>query len=100
MTEPARHSDVWLALEGHAAAPRFRLRAGLMREAQRLVRDSGLNQTQAARHAGVTQPRMSDLMQGRISRFSAEALVDVIGAFGERVELSFHASDKTSSAVR
>jgi len=95
MASKQRYASVWDALEDTPeAAEHMRIRAALMREAQRLVRESGLSQTEAATKSGVTQPRMSDLVRGRISKFSSDALVDIIHAFGERVEISFQDADE------
>jgi predicted XRE-type DNA-binding protein len=42
---------------------------------------------QAAEHCGVTQPRINDLLRGRVSRFSLDALVNIATALGQRVNL-------------
>ena len=59
-----------------------------MREIERWTRDSGLTQNQAARQLGITQPRLSDLMRGRIDKFSLDALVNMTGAAGLEVSVS------------
>ena len=100
MAGEQRYSSIWDALEDSPeAAEHLRIRSQLMREAQRLVRESGLNQTAAARQAGVTQPRMSDLVRGRISKFSSDALVDIIRAFGKRIEISFEEIEEPQTAA-
>ena len=47
-----------------------------------------MTQTQAAAMLGVTQPRISDLLRGRIDLFSVESLIDMITATGLQVKLS------------
>jgi len=42
---------------------------------------------EAAAQCGITQPRMNDLLRGRVSRFSLDALVNVATAIGRRVYL-------------
>ena len=59
-----------------------------MREIERWTRDSGLTQNQAARQLGITQPRLSDLMRGRIDKFSLDALVNMTGAAGLEVSVT------------
>ncbi|MBS0461669.1 MAG: XRE family transcriptional regulator [Proteobacteria bacterium] len=68
-------------------AVNLRLRAELMqRIAQRIAR-KGWTQREAAAHCGITQPRMNDLLRGRMSRFSLDALVNIAAAIGLRVAL-------------
>jgi predicted XRE-type DNA-binding protein len=37
----------------------------------------------------VTQPRINDLLRGRIARFSLDALVNIAAALGRKVRVSF-----------
>ena len=46
-----------------------------------------LSQTQAAKLFGVTQPRISDLMRGKINLFALDTLVNMAAAAGMRVEM-------------
>src|SRR3954462_90476 len=46
---------------------------------EQLIKERGLTQTRAARLFGVTQPRVSDLVRGRIELFSIDALVEMLG---------------------
>jgi predicted XRE-type DNA-binding protein len=48
--------------------------------------------TQAARHCGVTQPRINDLLRGRVSRFSLDALVNIALGVGRRVHIELEAA--------
>jgi predicted XRE-type DNA-binding protein len=48
---------------------------------------SGLSQSEAAKLLGVTQPRISDLMRGKIELFGLDTLVNMIGAAGLHVEM-------------
>jgi predicted XRE-type DNA-binding protein len=47
-----------------------------------VIRERGLTQARAARLFGVTQPRVSDLMRGRIELFSIDSLVEMLGRAG------------------
>ena len=68
-------------------AESLRLRAALMVEIRRLVKARRLTQTAAARLFGVTQPRMSDLVRGKIELFSLDTLVDMLARVGMKVHL-------------
>ena len=61
------------------------LRAQLMSRIRDAAR--GATQREAAKLFGVTQPRLNDLMRGKISRFSLDALVNMLSHAGMRVEL-------------
>ena len=63
------------------------LRSQLMTRIEQFVERSGMTQTAAARALGVTQPRLNDLVRGKIDKFSLDALVNMLGHAGMRVEL-------------
>ncbi len=69
-------------------AANLRARAELARALVALVASQGWTQTEAARQCGVTQPRMNDLLRGRISRFSLDALVNMAAACGQQVHIA------------
>lgn len=62
------------------------LRSRLMIEAEKVIERRRLTQTAAARLFGVSQPRVSDLVRGRIDRFSLDALVELLARAGVRVD--------------
>jgi len=81
--------NVWDAVEPEPGqAANLRLRASLMRAIRQRIRDEGWTQSQAAELLGVTQPRISDLMRGKLSLFSLDSLVSLAVASGLRVHLS------------
>ena len=49
-------------------------------------------QADSATHCGVTQPRINDLLRGRVSRFSLDALVNIAAALGQRVHVELKAA--------
>ncbi len=63
------------------------LRSDLMSRIERYVRSSWLTQKECAARIGVTQPRLIDLMKAKIDKFSLDALVNMLGHAGMRVEL-------------
>jgi predicted XRE-type DNA-binding protein len=68
-------------------AESLRLRAGLMVEIKRLIQARKLSQSSAANIFGVTQPRISDLIRGKIDLFSIDTLVNMLARAGMRVQL-------------
>jgi predicted XRE-type DNA-binding protein len=85
--------SVWDALENTAGeAANLRARADLMLALRELMERKGWTQAEAARHCGVTQPRINDLLRGRISKFSLDALVNMAATVGLRVALRVEAA--------
>jgi len=81
--------NVWDAVEPAAEqAEHLRLRAALMRAVRQRIVDEGWTQIEAAGLLGVTQPRISDLMRGKLSLFSLDSLVGLAVAAGLRVHLT------------
>lgn len=79
-------ASVWDALaDTPEEAENLRLRSALMRQIAAIVAESGWTQAEAAERCGVTQPRMNDLLRGRMARFSLDALVNIAAALGRRV---------------
>src|SRR3990172_491736 len=70
---------------GPEEAENLKVRTDLMIELSKLVRARRLTQVKAAKLFGVTQPRVSDLMRGKIQRFSVDSLIDMLGRAGVRV---------------
>ena len=64
------------------------LRSELMMRVARFVKVSGLTQKQAAVRLGITQPRLNDVLKGRIDKFSLDALVNMLAKAGLRVKLT------------
>ena len=90
MARQARQTfdSVWDALEDSAAdAANMRARSELMIAVRTKVESWKVSQTEAARRLGLTQPRLNDLMRGRIDKFSLDALVNVAGRAGLAVRL-------------
>ena len=83
-----RYASVWDAIaDTPEEAANLRVRAELMDKITAIIEESGWTQSEAADHCGVTQPRINDLLRGRISRFSLDALVNIASALGKRVQV-------------
>ncbi|HEY0513791.1 MAG TPA: helix-turn-helix transcriptional regulator [Thermoanaerobaculia bacterium] len=63
-------------------AENLKIRADLMIELTKLIEAQELTQTAAAELLGVSQPRVSDLMRGKIDRFSVDTLIEMLGHAG------------------
>ncbi len=63
------------------------IRADLMIELQRRIEAQGMSQAAAAKRLRVTQPRISDLLRGRIDLFSTDALIDMLARLGVEVRV-------------
>ena len=88
MSKPDNYASVWDALaDTPEQAANLRTRAELMQQIAAIVKESKWTQVEAAAQCGITQPRMNDLLRGRVSRFSLDALVNVATAIGRRVHL-------------
>ena len=68
-------------------AENLKIRSELMIRLTRLIEARGLTQAQAGALFGVTQPRVSDLVRGKINRFSIDTLVAMLGHAGVRVQV-------------
>ncbi len=64
------------------------VRADLMIQLQKLIASRRLKQRAAAKLLGVTQPRVSDLLRGRIDLFSTDALIDMLARLGAQVRFT------------
>lgn len=83
-----RFSSVWDAIEDTPEeAENMKLRSLLMSALKNHIARSGMSQTQAAALFGVTQPRVSDLMRGKINLFALDALVNMAAAAGMKIEM-------------
>ncbi len=88
MSEPTSFDSVWDAVaDTPEQAANLRARAELMRQITAIIAATDWTQAEAAEHCGVTQPRINDLLRGRVSRFSLDALVNIATALGRRVRL-------------
>jgi predicted XRE-type DNA-binding protein len=85
--------SVWDAVaDTPEEAANLRMRAELMTQIAEIINANGWKQAEAAAHCGVTQPRINDLLRGRVSRFSLDALVNIATALGRRVHVALEAA--------
>ena len=68
-------------------AENLRIRADLMIELRDVIKRKALTQAQAAKLLGVSQPRISDLVRGKIALFTIDMLVNMLARAGKKVVL-------------
>ena len=72
-------------------AANLKIRADLMLDLRQYIQDRGWTQAEAAVFFGETQPRISNLMKGEISRFSIDKLINMLARAGLRVRFEIEA---------
>lgn len=77
-------------------AENLKIRTNLMIRISKLIETRRLTQAQAASLFGVTQPRVSDLVRGKIDRFSIDTLVAMLSHAGVRVQIVIGRSSKVA----
>lgn len=83
-----QYTSVWDAIENTPEeAENMKLRSVLMMALKTHLNRSNMSQAQAAKLFGVTQPRVSDLMRGKINVFALDALVNMATAAGLHIEM-------------
>jgi predicted XRE-type DNA-binding protein len=89
MNNEQKFASVWDAIENTPAeAENMKLRSTLMMNLKDFIVTGGLSQADAAKLFNITQPRVSDLMRGKINLFGIDALVNMAAAAGMYVEVS------------
>jgi predicted XRE-type DNA-binding protein len=75
-----------------AEARNLRVRSQMMAALRKFIEKEGLTQAEAAKRLNVTQPRISNLTRGKITRFSLDALVNMLTDAGLEVDFQIRAS--------
>lgn len=68
-------------------AANLKVRADLMLDLRRYIHERGWTQAEAAMFFGETQPRISNLLKGEISRFSIDKLINLLARAGLEVQV-------------
>ena len=80
--------SVWDAIEKNPVmAANLKARSSVMIAIEQTVKSWNLSQVTAAKRLGLTQPRLNDLLRGRINKFSLDALITVASKAGLSVEV-------------
>lgn len=93
MSKIEQYDSIWDAIaDTTGEAANMRAKTELMRQIVVLVKKQKWTQAEAAKHCGITQPRINDMLRGRISRFSLDALVNIAAALGQEVHIELKAA--------
>jgi len=88
-----KFESVWDAIENtQAEAASMKARSELMIALRDIIERQGITQAEAAKKLGITQPRLNDLLRGRINRFSLDALFDLAVRAGLELHLQLKAA--------
>ena len=95
---PVHYSaDAWADLGFTLAeAQDLRIRSGMIIALRKFIKEKKLTQARAAKLLGVTQPRMSDLLNGKIDLFSMGTLVKLLAKAGFQVEINIRKTAKAA----
>jgi len=74
-----------------AEAENLRIRAKMMMALTGYIQERKITQSRAARVMGVSQPRISDLVRGKIGLFTIDTLVNMVTSAGLKVDVAITA---------
>jgi len=74
---------------GRQEAERLMIRSELAIKIENMLKARGMTQSAAARILRVSQPRVSDLLRGRLNLFSTDSLIEMLARLGVGVRLAF-----------
>ncbi|MCK5228162.1 MAG: XRE family transcriptional regulator [Desulfobulbaceae bacterium] len=88
MTE--KYDNVWDAIydDDPTRAESLKIKSELMIRVEEFIKENGLTQKEAAKLLGVTQPRISDLVRGKIDRFTIDMLINMLSQAGIKVDIT------------
>jgi len=82
------HTSVWDAIiDSPVERESLKLKSLLMMNIEKHIHEQGMTQQQAADKMGVTQPRISDLVRGKMDRFTIDMLVNMLSALGLHLDV-------------
>lgn len=83
-----RVTSVWdVLVDSPEEAENLRVRSQLMRAIKQVVNDWSISQKEAAQRLHITQPRLNDLLKGKIDKFSLDALVNMLASANLKIEI-------------
>lgn len=83
-----RVTSVWdVLVDLPEEAENLRVRSQLMRAIKQVVNDWDISQKEAAQRLHITQPRLNDLLKGKIDKFSLDALVNMLASANLKIEI-------------
>ena len=92
--------SVFVDLFEAAEAERLSIQSGLALALEREIAARKWSQREAARHLGITQPRVNDLLRGRVDRFSIDSLIEYLARAGVTLHIETSHPKATRTARR
>ena len=92
--EVSRSSGNVYADLGLPDAEKLKIKTGLVIEIRKAMTKLGLTQQAAAKHMGITQPKVSDMMNGDFSNLSERKLMDCLNRLGYDIEIKVKPAKK------
>lgn len=94
------YANVWDALlDSPEEAKNLQLRSQLMMICNEIVKSWSISQKEAAKRLNITQPRLNDLLNGKIHKFSIDALVNVLSNAKMDIDIKVRPSMKENQAT-
>ena len=82
--------SVWDAIvDDTSEVESIKIKSKIMMTIEQHIKEQGMTQQQAAEKMGVKQPRISDLVRGKMDRFTIDMLVNMLSTLGLTVEINF-----------
>lgn len=94
------HESPFHATETSEAASTSVLKADLTIMIRDIIEQEGWKQKEAAEKLGVSQPRISDIVNGKIDKFTLDVLFSMLDKLGFRSEFTFGNTDEASIKIR
>jgi predicted XRE-type DNA-binding protein len=91
--------SVFFDLFERGKAERLSILSGLALALERELKARRLTQTEAARQLGIAQPRVNDLLRGRLDRFSIDALIEYLSRLGVQVRIETSSPKRSRTAA-
>ncbi len=90
MMSNQRFSSIWDAItDNRAERANLKMRADLMVHISQIIKQNGWTQAQASKYCGISQSQIKNLLQGDITQFSLDTLVNINATLGQAITLNF-----------
>lgn len=87
-------TSIWHSLvDTPEEAENLRLRSQIMRALRSSVNSWGMPQKEASARLGITQPRLNDMLKGKIDKFSLDALVNMLAGADLQIDIEITGRD-------
>ncbi|NTG26202.1 XRE family transcriptional regulator [Agrobacterium rhizogenes] len=100
MTEKLEYTNIFESItEDTALAADLQFRSDLLMTLIDIIEDKGWKQAEIAQALEIPQPRVSELLRGKISLFSSDRLIGYLGELGYRLRPSMDGNHKVICEV-